>query len=169
MAKAAVLDIVIEATADKATEAFDKIKEKSSGSYAALKVGAVAAAGAVIAGLGAATAAAAEHEVGVSKLEQAYKDAGVSTAGMNDSLEEIDASSRKTGQSADDNIAAYTKLVTVTHSTARGPQGPVGRPGLDSAYKGTTVAAAYRRHRQSPTGKHPGFEGYGDRHRRRLR
>ena len=31
MAKAAVLDIVIEATSDKAVEAFDKVKEKASG------------------------------------------------------------------------------------------------------------------------------------------
>ena len=141
MAKAAVLDIVIEATADKATEAFDKIKEKSSGSYAALKVGAVAAAGAVIAGLGAATAAAAEHEVGVSKLEQAYKDAGVSTDDMKEALEGIDASSRKTGQSTEDNIAAYTKLITVTHSTAEAHKDLSVAQDL-AAYKGTTVAAA---------------------------
>ena len=141
MAKAAVLDIVIEATADKATEAFDKIKEKSSGSYAALKVGAVAAAGAVVAGLADATSAAAEHEVSVSKLQQAYKDAGVSTGDMKDSLEEIDKSSRKTGQSTEDNIAAYTKLITVTHSSAAAHQDLAVAQDL-AAYKGTTVAAA---------------------------
>ena len=141
MAKAAVLDIVIEATADKATEAFDKVKEKSSGSYAALKVGAVAAAGAVIAGLGAATAAAAEHEVGVSKLEQAYKDAGVSTDTMKESLEQIDASSRKTGQSTEDNVAAFTKLITVTHSTAAAHKDLAVAQDL-AAYKGVSVATA---------------------------
>ena len=141
MAKAAVLDIVIEATADKATEAFDKIKEKSSGSYAALKVGAVAAAGVVVAGLGAATAAAAEHEVGVSKLEQAYKNAGVSTDGMRSSLEEIDASSRKTGQSTEDNIAAYTKLVTVTKSSSKAHEDLAVAQDL-AAYKGISVADA---------------------------
>ena len=141
MAKAAVLDIVIEATSDKAVEAFDKIKEKSSGSYTALKVGAVAAAGAVVAGLASATSAAAEHEVSVSKLKQAYIDAGVSTAGMNDSLEEIDASSRKTGQSTEDNIAAYTKLVTVTKDTAKAHE-ELGVAQDLAAYKGVSVATA---------------------------
>ena len=141
MAKAAVLDIVIEATAEKATEAFDKIKEKSSGSYAALKVGAVAAAGVVIAGLGAATSAAAEHEVSVSKLEQAYKNAGISTADMKGSLEEIDKSSRRTGQSTEDNIAAYTKLVTVTHDTTKAHEDLATAQDL-AAYKGVSVATA---------------------------
>ncbi|HEY2303245.1 MAG TPA: hypothetical protein VGH66_15200 [Acidimicrobiales bacterium] len=141
MAKAAVLDIVIEATADKATEAFDKVKEKSSGSYTALKVGAVAAAGAVIAGLGEATAAAAEHEVGVAKLEQAYKNAGISTDDMKGSLEEIDKSSRKTGQSTEDNIAAYTKLVTVTKDTTKAHDMLATAQDL-AAYKGISVADA---------------------------
>ena len=141
MAKAAVLDIVIEASADKATEAFDKVKEKSSGSFGALKVAGVAAAGAVVAGLAAATSAAAEHEVSVSKLDQAYKDAGVSTGDMKDSLEEIDKSSRRTGQSTEDNIAAYTKLITVTHSSAAAHQELAVAQDL-AAYKGTTVAAA---------------------------
>lgn len=141
MAKAAVLDIVIEATADKALEAFDKVKEKSSGSYTALKVGAVAAAGAVIAGLGEATAAAAEHEVSVSKLEQAYKNAGVSTDDMKSSLEEIDKSSRRTGQSTEDNIAAYTKLVTVTKNTSKAHEELATAQDL-AAYKGISVADA---------------------------
>jgi hypothetical protein len=141
MAKAAVLDIVIEATADKATEAFDKVKEKSSGSYAALKVGAVAAAGAVIAGLGAATAAAAEHEAGVAKLEQAYKNAGVSTDTMKESLEQIDASSRKTGQSTEDNVDAFTKLITVTKNSAAAHKDLAVAQDL-AAYKGVSVATA---------------------------
>ena len=141
MAKAAVLDIVIEATADKAVEAFDKIKEKSTGSYTALKVGAVAAASAVIAGLGAATSAAAEHEVGVAKLEQAYKNAGISTDDMKGSLEEIDAASRRTGQSTEDNIAAFTKLVTVTKDTGKAHEELATAEDL-AAYKGTTVSAA---------------------------
>lgn len=141
MAKAAVLDIVIEATSDKAVEAFDKVKEKATGSYTALKVGAVAAAGVVVAGLSAATSAAAEHEVAVSKLRQAYKDAGVSTADMNSSLEEIEASSRKTGQGTEDNIAAYTKLVTVTKDTAKAHSELAVAQDL-AAYKGVSVATA---------------------------
>lgn len=141
MAKAAVLDIVIEATSDKAVEAFDKVKEKASGSYSALKVGAVVAATAVVGVLGAATAAAAEHEASVAKLEQAYKNAGVSTADMHDQLEQIDASSRKTGQSTEDNIAAYTKLVTVTKDTSKAHQ-ELGIAQDLAAYKGVSVATA---------------------------
>lgn len=141
MAKAAVLELVIEATADKAAEAFDKVKEKSSGSFTALKVGAVAAASAVLGALGAATASAAEHEQAVAKLSQAYKDAGVPTKDMHDALEEIDASSRRTGQSAEDNIAAYTKLITVTHSTAAAHADLATAQDL-AAYKGISVASA---------------------------
>ena len=141
MAKAAVLDIVIAATADKALEAFDKVKAKSSDSYAALKTGAVVAAGAVIAGLGEATAAAAEHEVSVSKLEQAYKNAGVSTDDMKSSLEEIDKSSRRTGQSTEDNIAAYAKLVTATKSTTTAHKDLAVAQDL-AAFKGISVSEA---------------------------
>ena len=141
MAKAAVLDIIIEATSDKAVEAFDKVKEKSSSSFSALKVGAVVAAGAVVAVLGEATKAAAEHQVSVSKLAQAYKDAGVPATDMNASLEDIEASSRRTGQSTEDNIAAYTKLVTVTKSTSKAHQELATAQDL-AAFKGVSVASA---------------------------
>ena len=141
MAKAAVLEIVIEATAEKAAEAFDKVKEKSSGSFSALKVGATVAASAVLGALGAATSAAAEHEQAVSKLAVAYKDAGVPTKDMHDALEEIDASSRRTGQSTEDNIAAYTKLITVTHDSAQAHTDLATAQDL-AAYKGVSVASA---------------------------
>jgi phage-related protein len=141
MAKDAVLNIVIDATADKAMEAFDKVKEKSSGSFSALKVGAVVAAGAVIGALAQATSAAAEHQVAVSKLATAYKDAGVPADDMKDSLEQIDASSRRTGQSTEDNIAAYTKLITVTHDSAKAHEDLATAQDL-AAYKGVSVASA---------------------------
>jgi hypothetical protein len=141
VAKAAVLNIDIVATAEKALETFDKVKEKSGASFSALKVGAVAAAGAVIAGLGEATKAASEHEVGVAKLAQAYKDAGVPTDDMKKSLEELDASSRRTGQSAEDNIAAYTKLIAATHSSATAHKELATAQDL-AAFKGISVADA---------------------------
>jgi hypothetical protein len=141
MAKAAVLNVDIVATAEKALETFDKVKEKAGTSFSALKVGAVAAAGAILAGLGEATKAASEHETGVAKLAQAYKDAGVSTKGMNSALEEIDTSSRRTGQSAEDNIAAYTKLVASTHSASKAQEELATAQDL-AAFKGISVADA---------------------------
>jgi hypothetical protein len=141
VAKAAVLNVDIVATAEKALETFDKVKEKAGTSFSALKVGAVAAAGAILAGLGEATKAASEHETGVAKLAQAYKDAGVSTKGMNSALEEIDTSSRRTGQSAEDNIAAYTKLVASTHSASKAQEELATAQDL-AAFKGISVADA---------------------------
>jgi hypothetical protein len=141
MAKAAVLNIDIIATAEKAIGAFEKIKEKSGASFSALKIGAIAAAGAVIAGLGEATKAASEHEVNVAKLAQAYRDAGVSTKGMGGALEEIEARSRRTGQSTEDNIAAYTKLVAATHSSAKAHEELATAEDL-AAFKGISVSDA---------------------------
>jgi hypothetical protein len=141
VAKDAVLNIVIDATAEKAKEEFDKLKEKSSGSFSALKVGATVAAGAVLGALAAATGAAAEHQVAVAKLATAYKDAGVPADDMKDSLEEIDKSSRRTGQSTEDNIAAYSKLITVTKDTSKAHADLATAQDL-AAYKGISVASA---------------------------
>jgi hypothetical protein len=141
MAKAATLNIDIVASAEKALGAFDKVKEHASGSWSAMKVGATVAAGAVLGALGEATKAAAEHEAGVSKLAQAYKNAGVSTKGMSGALEEIDAASRKTGQSAEDNIAAYTVLITATRNTAKA-HSELGTAEDLAAYKGISVKEA---------------------------
>jgi uncharacterized membrane protein len=151
VAKAAVLNIDIVATAEKALETFDKVKEKSGTSFSALKVAGVAAAGAVLAGLGEATKAASEHEVGVSKLAQAYKNAGLPADDLNKSLEEIDKSSRKTGQSAEDNIAAYTLLVTATHDTAKAHEELATAQDL-AAFKGISVADAARMITQAQEG-----------------
>ena len=168
MAKAATLNIDIAATADKALEAFDKVKEKSSASWSAMKVGATVAAGAVLAGLGEATKAAAEHEAGVAKLTQAYKNAGLSTDDLHGSLEELRRQSRKTGQSAEDNLAAYTKLITVTHNTATAHQELATAQDL-AAYKGVQCGHRGGRHHQSQRGQHPGPQRDGHRHHRRGR
>jgi hypothetical protein len=141
MAKAAELNIDIVATADKAMEAFDKVKEKSSSSFSGMKIAALGAATAVLGGLGEATKAAAEHQVSVAKLEQAYKNAGVSTKDMGGALDEIEASSRKTGQSTEDNIAAYTKLVAATHSSTKAHQDLATAEDL-AAFKGISVSDA---------------------------
>jgi hypothetical protein len=141
MAKAAALNLDIIATADKALETFDKVKDKAGTSFGAMKVAGVAAAGAVLAGLGEATKAASEHEVNVAKLEQAYKNAGVPMDDFKGSLEEIDKSSRRTGQSAEDNIAAYTKLVAATHSSAQAHAELATAEDL-AAFKGVSVSDA---------------------------
>jgi hypothetical protein len=141
MAKAAALNLDIIATADKALETFDKVKDKAGTSFGAMKVAAVGAAGAVLAGLGDATKAASEHEVNVAKLGQAYKDAGVPADDLKGSLEDIDKASRRTGQSAEDNIAAYTKLVAATHNSAQAHEELATAQDL-AAFKGTSVADA---------------------------
>jgi hypothetical protein len=141
MAKAAVLNIDIVATAEKALETFDKVKEKSGASFSALKVGAVAAAGAVIAGLGEATKAASEHEQVVAKMATAYKNAGLPAEEMKKALEENDAAARRTGQSAEDLDTAYTQLVTATHSSATAHKELATAQDL-AAYKGISVADA---------------------------
>ena len=68
MAKAATLNIDIVATADKAVETFDKVKEKASTSSAAMKVGPWSAPPPRFwPRLGDATKAAADHQVVVAK------------------------------------------------------------------------------------------------------
>jgi hypothetical protein len=141
VAKAATLTFDIIAVADKAIETVDKVKEKVTSSHAAMKVAAVAGATAILGALGEATNAAAEHETAVSKLSQAYKNAGVPMDGLHDSLEEIDKSSRRTGQSADDNVAAYTKLNAATHDSTKAHQELATAQDL-AAFKGVDVATA---------------------------
>jgi hypothetical protein len=141
MAKAATLTFDIIAVADKAIETVDKVKEKVTGAHTAMKVAAVAGAGAILGALGEATNAAAEHETAVAKLAQAYKNAGVPQEGMKESLEAIDKSSRKTGQSADDNVAAYTKLIAATHNATTAHKDLATAQDL-AAFKGTDVATA---------------------------
>jgi hypothetical protein len=141
MAKAAVLNIEILAAAGEAVKEFDKIKDKSASTHAALKAGALVAASAIVAGLGAATKAAMDHEESVAKLQTAYRDAGISTKDMNSSLEDIEASSRRTGQSTEDNITAYTHLVTATRDTAKAHTELATAQDL-AAYKGISVSDA---------------------------
>jgi hypothetical protein len=118
MAKAAILNIDILATADKALDAFDKVKGKSTDSFTAMKVGANIAAGAVIAGLADATNAAAAHETAVARVTTAYNNASVPTKNLTKDLDEVEAASRRNGASTEDSIAAYGRLVTATGSTA---------------------------------------------------
>jgi phage-related minor tail protein len=139
--KAATLNIDIVATAEKALSEFDKVKEKSTGSFSAMKVGATVASGAIIAGLTEATKSAAEHEAGVAKLDTAYKNAGISTDDMKGSLEEIEKQSRRTGQGTEDNIAAYTQLVTATRSTTKAHEELATAQDL-AALKGISVSEA---------------------------
>jgi hypothetical protein len=141
VAKSAELRFDIVAVADKAVETVDKVKDKVTSAHSAMKIAAVAGAGAILGALGEATGAAAEHETAVAKLAQAYKNAGVPQEGMKEALEGIDASSRKTGQSAEDNIAAYTKLVAATHNATTAHKDLATAQDL-AAFKGVDVATA---------------------------
>jgi hypothetical protein len=143
VAKAAVLNIDILAVADKALSEFDKIKAKATSTNALMKVAAIGAATAIIGGLGEATKAAAEHEVNVARLSTAYKDAGLSTKDMKGSLDDIEAASRRTGQSTEDNIAAYTLLVAATRSTSKAHSELATAEDL-AAFKGISVSDAAR-------------------------
>jgi hypothetical protein len=139
--KAATLNIDIVAKADQALETFDKVREKTEKAHSAMKVAAVVAAGAIFAGLTEATKAAGEHEAGVAKLAQAYKNAGVPADDMKKSLDDIEESTRKTGQSTEDSIQAYTTLVTATRSTTKAHSELATAQDL-AAYKGISVSEA---------------------------
>ena len=60
---------------------------------------------------------------------------------MHGSLEEIETGLRETGQSTEDNITAYTKLVTVTHDTAKAHSELATAEDL-AAFKGVSVTDA---------------------------
>jgi hypothetical protein len=141
MAKAATLNIDIVAKAESALEAFDKVKSKAGEGFNAMKVAAVAGATGVIGALTEATKAAGEHQANVARLEQAYKDAGISTKGMKGSLEEIEATSRKTGQSTEDNIEAYSHLVAATRDSEKANKELAIAQDL-AAFKGISVKDA---------------------------
>jgi hypothetical protein len=141
MAKAALLEIDIVAKADKALGEFDKIKSKATDSNKALATGAAVAAGAILGALGAATKAAADHEVAISKLNVAYADAGLSAAGMADDISGIEASARRTGQGTEDLIAAYSKLVIATEDSGKAHRELAIAQDL-AAFKGMSVADA---------------------------
>ena len=69
MAKAATLNIDIVATAEKAVEAFDKVKEKAASSFSSPQGGGHSSPPPPFwPGWATATKAAADHEVSVSKL-----------------------------------------------------------------------------------------------------
>jgi hypothetical protein len=141
MAKAAELNIDIIAHAEQALGVLKSVKDTAAGGWSAMKTAGVAAAGAIVAGLGVAAHAAMEHEVAVSKLKQAYLDAGVPTRGMAGDLEEVEKSARRTGQSTDDLEAGYTKLVTATRSTEEAHKLLAVAQDL-AAFKGISVADA---------------------------
>jgi hypothetical protein len=141
MAKAATLNIDIVAKADQAISAFEKVKEKATSSHAMMKTAAVVASAAILGALGEATKAAAEHEVSVAKLAQTYRNAGQPMGDMKTSLDDIETSSRRTGQSTEDNIAGYTDLVAATRSTTKAHQELAIAQDL-AAFKGISVKEA---------------------------
>jgi hypothetical protein len=141
VAKAAQLEIEILAHAEKAIAELDKVKGASDGSFNGMKAAALGAGLAVAGIMVDATKAAADHETHVARLQTAYQNVGLPMGDMKKSLEEIDASSRKTGQSTDDNVDAYAKLVVATHDSAKAHQ-ELGIAQDLAAFKGISVADA---------------------------
>ena len=141
MAKAAILNVDVVANVEKAVNAFEQLRGKASGSVDLMRGAAMAAGGAITAELGVATKAAMDHEQHTAKLAQTYKTIGLSAEDYRKNLEHVEASTRRTGQSTDDSIDAYTKLVTATHDSAKAQQELALAQDL-AAFKGTSVASA---------------------------
>jgi phage-related protein len=141
VAKSAILEIAIVATAERALAEFEKVKDKAGESNKALQTGAVVASGAIIGALGSATKAALDHEASIAKLQQSYGTAGLSASNMASDVSMIEASARRTGQSTEDLIGAYSKLVTATHDTTTAQTDLRIAQDL-AAFKGMDVAAA---------------------------
>ena len=141
MAKAAVLNIDIVASADKAISAFDQLKSKSGAGWSAMKGAALGASTAIIGQLGAATQAAMEDQVQTEKLTQSYRNLGLPVADVGDALDQIDASARKTGLSADESVEAFNSLVVATKDSGTAMKDLSVAQDL-AAMKGISVEAA---------------------------
>jgi hypothetical protein len=141
MAKAAVLNVDVIANVQNAVNAFEQLRGKASGSVDLMRGAAMAAGAGIAAELGVATKAAMDHEQHTAKLAQVYKTAGLSGEDYRKALEHVEATTRRTGQSTDDSIDAYTKLVTATHDSAQANKELALAQDL-AAYKGTSVAQA---------------------------
>jgi hypothetical protein len=141
VAKAAQLEIEILAHAEKAIAEMDKVKGSAGKSFDGMKAAALGAGLAVAGALVKATEAAADHQTHVAKLEQAYANAGLPVSQMKHSLEEVEAASRRTGQSTDENVDAFTKLVTATKDTKKANEELAVAQDL-AAFKGVSVSDA---------------------------
>jgi hypothetical protein len=141
MAKAANLVIDVVAKVDQAVKGLSDLKDKASDSLGTVKTVAAGFAAGIGAELGVATKAAMDHETHVAKLSQTYANVGAPAADMAKALDEIDASARRTGQSADDNIDAFDKLMVATKDS-HAAMTELGTAQDLAAFKGVSVSDA---------------------------
>lgn len=105
----------IKDDASKQLAKLQKDLEANTKHFKTIGLGAMAAGGAIVAGLGAATKAAAEEQVGINRLSQQLKNVGVDYNQVRDSLEGvISATQRKTAIADDEQRVALGDLITVT-------------------------------------------------------
>lgn len=101
--------------ASKELTALQKKLESNTKIFKYMGLGAMAAGGAIVAGLGAATKAAAAEQIGINRLQQQLKNVGVEYDRVRDSLEGvISATQRKTGVADDQQRVALGNLVMAT-------------------------------------------------------
>jgi phage-related protein len=141
MAKAATLAIDVVANVEKAAAAFGKLRADAGGHLDVLKGVGVAAGAAVAAEFGLATKAAMEQQEHLASLSATYAAAGLAASGMAKDVEEVEATVRRTGQSGDDAIDAYNKLVLATKDTAKAHEQLAVAEDL-AAFKHVSVATA---------------------------
>jgi phage-related protein len=141
MAKTAELHIDILASADKAISAFNDLKTKSTGSMDLVKGAALGAGVAIVGEFTEAAKAATAHQEQVAKVEQAYRNLNLPVGDVGKAMEEIDASARKTGLSADDSVEAYSRLVAATHDSGKAMEELSTAQDL-AAFKGISVTDA---------------------------
>lgn len=139
--KAAVLNIDVVANVQSAVTAFETLRSKSESGFSVLKVAGVAAAGAVMAELGAATKAAMEQEAELAKLSTAYKNAGLDASQAAKGMDAVEATTRRTGQSSGEAVAGFTKLITAVGNQEEALRLLAVAEDL-AAFKGTSVESA---------------------------
>jgi len=141
MAKTAELHIAILADAKQAISAFEDLKSKSKNNMDLVKGAVLGASGAILGEFTDATKVAMDHQQQVAKVEQAYRNLNLPVGDVNKAMEEIDASARKTGLSADDSVEAYSRLVAATHDSGKAMEELSTAQDL-AAFKGVSVTDA---------------------------
>jgi hypothetical protein len=121
--KPAIFKIDVVTDVKEAIEGFDKlgatVESKTGGGFDKTKA-AIAGLGVAIGGeLTVATKAAMDHEKIVAQLNNTYTNAGLSVKEAGKAMEEIEASTRRTGQGTEDATAAYGKLVLATKDSTK--------------------------------------------------
>jgi hypothetical protein len=111
-----VLDVV--ANVGEAVKSLDKVKDSAGGGFSAMKAAAAVAGTAIVAGLGVAAKAGMEAEVALAKLSATYTSVGLSASDAQGAISDVEAAALKTGQSTDDAVEGYTKLVMATRNAA---------------------------------------------------